>query len=75
MKKVIFGIQMFVLMAMFPVYLVVELNKKTGSVPVNNAPSELIERTQKSNLQPELNTGYEALSSSVAGTNAYYLNQ
>ncbi|MES1181565.1 MAG: hypothetical protein ABUL44_02095, partial [Flavobacterium sp.] len=75
MKKVVFAIQMFVLIAMFPVYLVVELNQKTGSMTVNNAPSEFIEKTEKSNVQPDLNPGYERLSSSVTGANAYYLNQ
>ena len=75
MKKAVFAIQMFVLIAMFPVYLVVELNQKTVSAPVKNAPSEFIEKTAKSNLQPELNSVAEDVSSSVTGTNAYYLNQ
>ena len=75
MKKLVFTIQMIALVAMFPVYLVVELNQKTVSAPVKNAPSEFIEKTEKSNLQPELNPGYEGVSSSVTGTNAYYLNQ
>jgi hypothetical protein len=75
MKKAVFTIQMFVLIAMFPVYLVVELNQKTVSAPVKNAPTEFIEKTERSNLQLELNPGYERMSSSVTGTNAYYLNQ
>ena len=75
MKKAVFAIQMFVLIAMFPVYLVVELNQKTVSAPVKNAPSEFIEKTAKSNLQQELNSVTEEVSSSVTGTNAYYLNQ
>jgi len=75
MKKAVFTIQMFVLIAMFPVYLVVELNQKTVSAPVKNAPSEFIEKTAKSNLQQELNSVTEEVSSSVTGTNAYYLNQ
>jgi hypothetical protein len=75
MKKVLFTIQMFVLIAMFPVYLVVELNQKTVSTPVNNPPTEFIEQTERSNLQPESDPGYEGMSSSVTGTYAYYLNQ
>jgi len=75
MKKVLFTIQMIALVAMFPVYLVTELNQKTGSMPVNNASSESIEKTEKANVQPGLNPGYEGLSSSVTGANAYYLNQ
>jgi hypothetical protein len=53
----------------------VELNQKTVSAPVKNAPTEFIEKTERSNLQLELNPGYERMSSSVTGTNAYYLNQ
>lgn len=75
MKKAVFTIQMIVLIAMFPVYLVLELNQKTGSAVVKNAPSESIERTEKANVQQDLNPGYEGLSSSVTGANAYYLNQ
>lgn len=75
MKKAVFTIQIFVLIAMFPVYLVVELNYETGSMPVKNAPSEFIEKTEKANVQPDLNPGYEGLSSSVTGANAYCLNQ
>ena len=75
MKKAVFAIQVFVLIALFPAYLVVELNHETGSAPVNNAPAEFIEKTERSNLQPELNTGYEGFFSSLKGTNAYYLNQ
>ena len=72
MKKAVFAIQMFVLIAFFPVYLVVELNHGTGRMPVNNSSSE---RPAESNIQPELNPGYEGVSSSITGTNAYYLNQ
>lgn len=75
MKKLVFNIQMFFLIAMFPVYLVVELNQKTASIPVNNAPIETIEKTEKTNVQPDLNPGYEELSFTVTGANAYYLNQ
>ena len=32
-------------------------------------------KTEKANVQPDLNPGYEGLSSSVTGANAYYLNQ
>ena len=75
MKKLLFTIQMIALVTMFPVYLVAELNQKTGSAPVKNAPTEFIEKTERSNLQPELNPGYEGMSSSVRETNAYYFNQ
>lgn len=75
MKKVLFTIQMIALIAMFPVYLVTELNHETGRLPVNNSPSEFNEKPEESKIQPALNTGEELLSSSVINMNAYYFNQ
>jgi hypothetical protein len=75
MKKLVFTIQMVALMAMLPVYLVVELNHKAERLSLNNPPSEIIEKQQESNIQPVSNSGYEGLSSSVIKMNAYYLNQ
>jgi hypothetical protein len=75
MKKALFTIQMIALIAMFPVYLVTELNHETGRLPVNNSPSEFKEIPEESNFKPALNTGYEELSSSVIKINAYYFNQ
>ncbi len=75
MKKVLFTIQMIALIAMFPVYLVTELNHETGRLTVNNSPSEFNEKPEESKIQPALNTGEELLSSSVINMNAYYFNQ
>lgn len=75
MKKAVFAIQVFVLMALFPAYLVVELNQRTGSKPVNNRPSEFIEKPGGNNIQPVLDPEEEELSSSVIRMNATILNQ
>jgi hypothetical protein len=75
MKKALFTIQMIALIAMFPVYLVTELNHKTGRFPVNNSPSEFKTKPRESNIQPALYSGHEELSSSVIKMNAYYFNQ
>lgn len=55
MKKAVFTIQMIVLMAFFPVYLVAELNQKTGSQPDHNAASAFTEKAEEKNVQPVLN--------------------
>ncbi len=62
MKKVVFAIQMFVLIALFPVYLVVELNQKTGNKPVYNFPLEFVEKPAEFNSQPVLNAKAKELS-------------
>ena len=74
MKKAVFTIQMFVLMAAFPVYLVMELNQRTGSLPVNDSPSEFIEKPEGNKIQPVLNPENEGSSSLVIRMYAYYLN-
>lgn len=71
MKKAVFTIQMIALMALFPVYLVVELNRKPERLPVNNPASEFIEKAEKSNVQPELNPGYNKMSFSLLKTYTY----
>jgi hypothetical protein len=52
MKKVLFTIQMIALIAMFPVYLVTELNHRTGNVTVNNPASEITKMPEESNMDP-----------------------
>ncbi len=54
MKKIVFAIQVFVLSAMFPVYLVAELNHGTGRSPVNNSTSAFTERLKENNIRPAL---------------------
>jgi hypothetical protein len=72
MKKAVFTIQMFVLMAAFPAYLVMELNQRTGSRPVNVLPSKSIEKPEDINIQSFLNHKGEELPSTVRRMNAYY---
>ncbi len=75
MKRIAFAIQMIALMAMFPAFLIVELNHGTKRLPVNNSPTEMIGMPEESITQPVLNTQYEVQSFSVINRNAYYLNQ
>ena len=72
MKKVLFTIPMFVIVALFPVYLVAELNHETGCQPVNHSPSEL--KQKESRNEPTFNAGSEAMTFSLLKMNAYYLN-
>jgi len=57
MKKVIFTIQMIALIAMIPVYLVVELNREPESLRVNDSSSEVVGRSaaKKGDIQPATN--------------------
>jgi len=55
MKKAVFTIQMIALMAMFPVYLVVELNHENGRKPEKNTSSPVIEMAEKILTKPALN--------------------
>lgn len=47
MKKLVFTIQVFCLMVMFPVYIIVELNRGTGKATINNSSSDCIEKMVK----------------------------
>lgn len=55
MKKAVFTIQMIVLIALFPVYLVAELNYTTGSQTDDHAASACTEKATEKNIQPVLN--------------------
>ena len=45
MKKIVYATQMFALMAMFPVVVILDLNRVTPASPQNDSPSNLIEKT------------------------------
>jgi hypothetical protein len=62
---------MIALIAVFPVYLVAELNQKTGSIPVNDPSSKSIENTEKTNVQQGLIPAYNELSFSMLKTNTH----
>lgn len=51
MKKLVFTIQMVALIAMFPVYLVAELNHEKVKSPVENPASAIEETTEKNNVE------------------------
>jgi len=51
MKKVIFRMQMFALIAMFPAYLVAELTKANKNLPVVHSTPVSAEKFENSNTQ------------------------
>jgi uncharacterized protein YxeA len=51
MKKLVITIQFVALMAMFPVYLVVELSQEKIHPPVKNNSSVIEATTEKDNIQ------------------------
>lgn len=48
MKKLVFAVQMFSIIAMFPLYVIVEFNHAKKTFPENN-PSSVIEKKQGDN--------------------------
>ncbi len=71
MKKLVFTIQMLTLIALFPIYLVVELNHETAGLPVKNSSLEFTGKPHESNIQPALNLKDKGLSFSILKTNTY----
>jgi hypothetical protein len=64
MKKLVFTIQMFVLVALFPVYLVAELNHEAGKLPLNHSSSAVSEKAAAIQIQPanrNAGTGLKAI--------------
>ena len=62
MKKAVFAIQVFGLIAMIPAYLLAEFNHGTGKQPVINHSVEMTQQLLKSDVQPAAghfhNNGY-----------------
>ena len=54
MKKIVFAIQVIALIAMFPVYLLVELNHGTAKSTLNDSSTDYM-IPKKINIQPDLN--------------------
>ena len=61
MKKLVFAIQMFGLIALFPLYVIAEFNHGAERLPVNNSSIDFIKKTEVSNIQTALNTKDEKL--------------
>ena len=51
MKKLLFAVQVFGAIAMFPLYVIVEFNHGTKTLPVNTSTS-VIEKKQRDNGIP-----------------------
>ncbi len=63
MKKVVFAIQVFGLIAMFPVYVATELNQGKNELTGNNPPSVITESLPQINAQAELNSKAKSINS------------
>ncbi len=59
MKKFVFAVQVFGLIAAFPLYVVVEFNHGAKALPGNNSDSVAIEKPVKKNLQSVINSTIE----------------
>lgn len=59
MKKLVFAIQVFGLIAAFPIYIVVDFNHAAKALAANNSDSVDIEKPVKENLQSEVNSTIE----------------
>ena len=59
MKKAAFTIQVFCLIAMFPVYMIAELNHSTEGYFINNSPSNSIKETPKKDIPFTLHSAEE----------------
>ncbi|MDN3654189.1 hypothetical protein QWZ08_01050 [Ferruginibacter paludis] len=59
MKKVVFAIQVFGLLAMFPVCITAELNRGSETVPVNNTSRNIIKEPTKTSIQSKVKTPKE----------------
>ncbi len=51
MKKLVFTVQVFGLIAAFPLYVVIEFNHGAKALPANNSGAVGIEKPVKKNLQ------------------------
>lgn len=71
MKKVLFTIQIIALMAMFPVYLVTELNHSKVALPIDNSSSEITRLTENKiePVQDDTNNGVSFLQLNKYATN------
>lgn len=47
MKKIVFALQIFGLITMFPLYVILELNHVTTKLPSNNKSSGVTQRQEK----------------------------
>jgi hypothetical protein len=71
MKKIVFAMQTLFLTALFPVYMVVELNRETETLPVNNSSLKFTERSAESNIKAALNPKDKGMSFSILKTKTY----
>jgi hypothetical protein len=51
MKKIVFAVQVFGLIAMFPIIVVLEMNHIPGSSPENNYPPGVLKKTEKTSTR------------------------
>jgi hypothetical protein len=56
MKKILFKIEVLSLVAMFPLYVFLEMNHESKRSPENNNYPGFTEKVEKSNFQASVNT-------------------
>ena len=56
MKKIVLAIQVFSIIAMFPVYVIAEFNHGTGRLPFYNSALEVIKESVKKSIHLSLNS-------------------
>ena len=57
MKKIGFAMQVFGIIILFPLYVVLEMSHGTGSLPQNNDPAGIYEKTTKPSIESSLHAG------------------
>jgi hypothetical protein len=56
MKKVVFAIQVFSLLAMLPLYIIIELNHANGRLTINNSPTNRDKKVAQKSSGVRLNS-------------------
>jgi hypothetical protein len=51
MKKIVFAVQVFGLIAMFPIVVILEMNHTAGGSSESNSPSSRIQTTEKTSIR------------------------
>ena len=55
MKKIVFAVQVFGIIAMFPIYVILEMNHGTGRVPENKSRPVVSERMERTAIRAYFN--------------------
>ena len=56
MKKLVFAVQVFGLIVLFPLYVIIEFNHGTETPPLNNSPSVIVKEPADNSIRSEVRT-------------------